>query len=225
VQPNLKENDIKQIMEYIFSEFTIVILASANNPSILNPDFLRINEIVNRDFTPVESISTPPVSHVKYKEKITITVDFERLTFVDSNENRIPFNSPLPLIAKKYLEVLRHVPYKAVGINFNGYYESSHIDPSQYILNKFIREGPWNEYEGMGPSMGLSFSYKMDDVTLNLNIAPATTRREERIFPSIVINSNFHYAPKDVKMENILKYIGSWELRYNQLTGLLSKIF
>ena len=139
-------------MEYRFSEFTIVVLATANNPSILNPDFLRINEIVDKAFNPVESISTPPVSHVKYKEKVAITVDAERLTFVDADEDRILLGSPVPSIAEKYIEVLRHVPYKAVGINFNGYYDCSHVDPRQYILNKFIKKGPWNEYEGAGPT-------------------------------------------------------------------------
>src|SRR3989304_10635345 len=116
-------------MEYIFSEFAIVILASANNPTILNPDFLRINEIVNKDFTPEKSISTPPISHVKYKEKVAITVDFERLTFADTDENRIPISSPIPSIAKKYIEILRHVPYKSGGINFNGFFECFNIDP------------------------------------------------------------------------------------------------
>lgn len=212
-------------MEYKFSEFTIVILASANNPSILNPDFLRINEIVNKDFTPIESISTPPISHVKYKEKIAITVDFERLTFADADENRIPINSPIPSIAKKYIEILRHVPYKAVGINFNGYYECSHIDPNQYILNRFIKKGPWSEYEGIEPSTGLNFSYKMNEVSLNLSIAPAVTRKGDKTFPSIAIKSNFHCDPEEKKIENILNYIQDWELRYNQLNNLLSKIF
>jgi hypothetical protein len=212
-------------MESISSEFIIVILASANNPSILNPDFLRINDIVDKDFNPIESISTPPVSHVKYKEKVAITVDFERLTFIDTDEDRIPHNSPIPSIAKKYIEILRHVPYKAVGINFNGYYECSHMDPSQYILNKLIKKGPWNEFEGVEPSIGLSFSYKMDEVTLNLNIAPAITRKDERTFPSIAINSNFHCDPQEKKIENIVSYIKSWELQYKQLNDLLSKIF
>lgn len=212
-------------MEYIFSEFTIVILASANNPSILNPDFLRINEIVDKGFNPIESISTSPVSHVKYKEKVAITVDFERLTFADTDEDRIPLKSPIPSIASKYLEVLKHVPYKAVGINFNGYCECSHIDPSQFILNKFIKKGPWHEHGGIEPSMGLSFSYKMNEVNLNLNIAPAVTKKGERTFPSISINSNFHYDPQEKKIENILDYIKSWKLRYNQLNDLLPKIF
>lgn len=212
-------------MEYMFSEFTMVILASANNPSILNPDFLRINGIVGKDFDPIESISTPPVSHVKYKEKVAITVDFERLTFVDADEDRIPLSSPIPLIASKYIEVLRHVPYKAIGINFNGYYECSNIDPSQYIINKFIKKGPWSEYEGVEPSMGLNFSYKMGEVTLNLNIAPSVTRKGERTFPSIAINSNFHCDPQEKKIENIVNYIKGWELRYNQLNNLLSNIF
>jgi len=212
-------------MEYKFGEFTIIVLASANNPSILNPDFLRINEIVEKDFSPIESISTPPVSHVKYKEKVAITVDAERLTFVDADEERIPLSSPVPSIAEKYIEVLRHVPYKAVGINFNGYYDCSHIDPRQYILNKFIKKGPWNEYEGAEPSVGLNFSYKMGEITLNLNVAPAVTRKRERTFPSIAINSNFHCDPQEKKIENIVNYIKGWELRYKQLNDLLSKIF
>lgn len=212
-------------MDYRFSEFTIVILASANNPSILNPDFLRLNQIVDKDFNPVESISTPPVSHVKYREKVAITVDFERLTFADTDEERIPFRSPIPSITSKYIEVLRHVPYKAVGINFNGYYECSHIEPSQFILNKFIKNGPWTEFSGSAPTIGLSLSYKIEEVTLTLTISPAVTKKGERTFPSIAINSNFHCDPKEKNMENILKYIQKWETYFKQLNDLASKIF
>ncbi len=212
-------------MEYKFSEFTIVIIASAHNPSILNPDFLRINGIVSTDFSPIESISTPPVSHVKYREKVAITVDSERLTFADVDEERIPHKSPVPLIAEKYIEVLKHVQYKAVGLNFNGYYECTHIDPGQYIANKFIKKGPWDEYEGATPSIGLKFSYKLDEVMLNLNLAPAVTKKGERTFPSIAINLNFHCDPREKTIENIVNYIKSWDLRYEQLNNLLLKIF
>ncbi len=40
---------------FAIGNFTIVVVAADHNPSILNPDFLRINDIVPSDFKVIET--------------------------------------------------------------------------------------------------------------------------------------------------------------------------
>ncbi|MEW6109739.1 MAG: hypothetical protein AB1632_11325 [Nitrospirota bacterium] len=164
-------------MKFTLTDFNIVILANAHNPSILNPDFLRINNIVDAKLNPVESLCTPPISQIRYDDNISIAADTERLTFSDNKEERLPSGTPIPSIAINYVNVLKHVPYKAVGINFMGFYEFSHMVPDQFLLNKFIKKGSWCEFEGIQPGVGLNFAYKTKDIIFNLNINPANILR------------------------------------------------
>lgn len=214
-------------MKFTLTDFNIVITANAHNPSILNPDFLRINNIVDAKFNPVESLCTPPISQIRYDDNISVAVDSERLTFSDNKEERLLSGSPIPAIAINYIDVLKHVPYKAVGINFIGFYEFTHMAPDQFLLNKFIKQGSWCEFEGVQPGVGLNFSYVAKDIVHNLSINPAniTRKKEGRSFTGIAIRSNFHYTPQKDMLGEIAKVISEYEVLYNKLREFLQKVF
>src|SRR4030043_307057 len=109
-------------MNITLTNFSIVVLAQAHNPSILNPDFLKNNNIVSPTFTPKTVVCSMPVAQVVYDEGISILAEFERLQFIDTIPERIPGGSPIPEIAVRYVDTLPHVRYTAVGINFIGHY-------------------------------------------------------------------------------------------------------
>ena len=59
--------------EFVFSELTIVIVAENHNPTILNPDFLKFNDIVPKEWDMGQPpLCTPPISQVEYKNGIKI---------------------------------------------------------------------------------------------------------------------------------------------------------
>ncbi len=109
-------------MNFNLDNFSIVVLAQAHNPSILNPDFLKNNGIIAPSFKPNNVICTPPLSQVSYIEGLSIVAEFEKLQFIDIKKERIPFESPIPEIAIKYIKTLPHVQYTAVGLNFKAHY-------------------------------------------------------------------------------------------------------
>ena len=64
---------------------SVVVTAQFHNPSILNPDFLASREIVPADWKVAETLTTPPVSVVKYENGVEWSVDQSRLTVAEQS--------------------------------------------------------------------------------------------------------------------------------------------
>ena len=101
-------------------QFSIVVLATDHNPTILNPDFLRLQEIVPADWgwdLASPPITTPPFATVQYESGVSISVESNKLQVAD-NKITEPTESKIIAMVKRYVAVIPHVRYTAVGINF-----------------------------------------------------------------------------------------------------------
>jgi len=213
-------------MDFKTTEINIVVNANANNPSILNPDFLKINNIIDQEIKPIEFICTPPFAQIKFENKTSIVADTERLTFSDGDSDRLPNESPVPSMAVNYVSLLKHVPYTAVGINFTCLYDFSHMSPTQFLLNRFVNREIWKEFNAKD-SLGLKFAFNKDNFILNLDISPvtATSKKENRKYPAIVVKSNFHCIPSGNPLDDIVRNIKEWKIRFEELKYTLEKFF
>src|SRR4030066_2170205 len=106
---------------FYIDSFSIVISAKQNNPTILNPDFLRINKIVPEKMKLTETVTTPIFSMAKYSllesgEKDregdnTITVEPEKLQLLESCGG-VFWDKYISLgVVKEYITTLEHVQY------------------------------------------------------------------------------------------------------------------
>jgi hypothetical protein len=96
----------------------LVVTAKVHNPSILNPDFLLRNGIVSEEWgTATDIVSIPSFSTLKYPARgIQLTCQEERLQFEKQLSADRNF-ADLTDCASRYVKVLPHVPYRALGIN------------------------------------------------------------------------------------------------------------
>ncbi|MEO5361480.1 MAG: hypothetical protein H7843_13710 [Nitrospirota bacterium] len=232
-------------MKIDLTSFSIVVLAKAHNPTILNPDFLRINGIVDQSYTPFDVLCTTPAAHVFYKESLSVVAEFERLQFIDEDKVRIPYDSPIPYIAIKYMDVLPHVSYMASGINFVGHY----VFPSKeiasfFISNTFIKNGSWSAINGQRPDVGVKFSYTVNEVLCNISIetaeiAPATIGTDHAeggqsdvmmeelptLNPIVLVKANYHLAAKEADNKRIKKFITRWYNYFEEFHNFLVGVF
>ncbi len=126
-------------------QFSVVVLGKVHNPSILNPDFLAIQEIVPKGWEwEIEGspITTPPMAVVRYTNGVSITVDPNRLQLSDLQAGDNPLESKIVEMARRYIETLKHIRYSAVGLNFHGVLGIP--DPESYLKNRFLKAGPWD---------------------------------------------------------------------------------
>ncbi len=165
-------------------ELAIVVAAKNHNPTILNPDFLKYNEIVPADWKLAEPpICTPPLAQVKYDNGISIMSQLDKVIFTDILVGKHPEEAQVPATAAKYVKTLPHVDYSAVGVNPKGHVvvDAEEIARS-YVRDTLISEGPWKTFVGQTPTVSVRFIYLIENGSLNLTIEDSfyTPPKEER---------------------------------------------
>ncbi|MBI5666248.1 MAG: hypothetical protein HZC49_14325 [Nitrospirae bacterium] len=212
-------------MKFNLDNFSIVVLAQAHNPTVLNPDFLKNNKIIDPSFTPNNVICTPPVAQISYIEGLSIIAEFEKLQFIDTEPKRIPFESPIPEIANKYINVLPHVRYKAAGLNFIGHYLCKDKEFALSLLpRKFLKEGSWSTYGDETPSTNLKFTYSLKNIKCTISLETAELLRpNEPSLPILGINANYHID--STSLEEIVSFINNWQTQFNHFSKVISDTF
>ncbi len=212
-------------MKFILDNFSIVILAESHNPSILNPDFLKNEGIVDPSFTATNIFCTQPVSQIAYQEGIIITTEFEKLQLVDAVSSRIPFDSPIPDIATKYVRKLPFVRYKAVGLNFTGHY--GFTDPKaaiNYLPNFFLKEGKWSSYGAGMPMIGIKFTYSFPTYKCLISVDTAETIPPDQTEKgAVIVTANYHSDLNN--LDDIAAFIDDWKKHYNHLGKIIDDTF
>ncbi len=92
----------------------IVIIASAHNPSIMAPQWLKDNSLIREE--PIHFVHTPDFSLFE-SESFSVLVDHQRLQITAKKHDNATLNS-LANVASKYVDLLPHIPYQSLGLNF-----------------------------------------------------------------------------------------------------------
>lgn len=212
--------------------FSVVVTGEVHNPTILNPDFLAARQIVPSEWHDnvkvTQTLTTPPLSMVAYSNGISIVVENEKMQVVDSREEVIPISSPAVEMACKYVAVLPHVKYKAVGINFHSIVACE--NPREYIKDLFVKPGPWDSGEPVLEAVGLKLVYPISDggrVILSLDAGERKTiEGQEPPAPVIMVVANFHRECQRYPAEQqVQEYIRHVDSDWNLFQKLLEKLF
>ncbi|MBW2095696.1 MAG: hypothetical protein JRI80_12490 [Deltaproteobacteria bacterium] len=179
-----------------FTELSIVILAENHNPTILNPDFLKFNGIVPKEWV----VSKPPlcahpISQVEYENGMRITAELNKLIFFTPKFANNHFDRNISDVAKRYVETLRHVNYKAVGINPRGHFSFDNAEAlTNYFANKLLCKGAWADFCGGVRSVSIKLRYELESAVYNIGLDQASLRsgksRENNL---LSISGNFHH--------------------------------
>lgn len=175
-------------------QFSTVVVGQMHNPSILNPDFLATNAIVQPAWAweVSETITTPPFATVRYSSGIAVTVEFNKLQVTDVNSSD-PTASKAAEIAAAYVKTLPHVRYAAIGMNFQSILELA--SPEGFLRDRFIKPGPWHGPKHQLSAAGIRLVYTLPDagrVTLSLDAGEAQRSDEPSKKKVLVANANFH---------------------------------
>lgn len=200
---------------------SLVVLAKQNNPSILNPDFLRIQNIVPDDWTVKgQPITTPPFSQVSYENGYSITVEENKIQITQDGLNLEAGTPSISSITKKYLSTLPHVSYIALGTNFRlGIVNNN---PESCIIDKFLKDGPWNSTQHDLQASGIKLVYPCDGGKLTISLDPGKFGSDGK--KAIICHANFNRGIESAE-PNRDTYIDSVKGDYNQLSQFLIEVF
>lgn len=84
-------------------EFSIVVVAKSHNPAILNPDFLKDNEIVPANWELEKPpVCLEPVAEIVFKNKVRIIAQLDKLIFSENvkAKSKKSFVTPVSITAR-----------------------------------------------------------------------------------------------------------------------------
>ena len=206
---------------YWLHSVSVVVTAEFHNPSILNPDFLALNQIVPSDWTHTEAVTTPPVSVIRYDNGIQWIVDQSNLTVTEVCESHFRDSYLVYRLVTAYLECLPHVPYRSLGINCVASLKQD--DPGRWLTERFLKPGSWLEGEPTIVGLRPHFALDAGDVTCNLALDVGSIQKPEGDQEVVTAIANVHHAgPLDTSKLKVA--IERWPERQDFVISALDKL-
>lgn len=208
-------------MDDILIELAVVLVAHSNNPSILNPDFLIRTGIVD-DGAVVEPpvISTPAFSRVKFKGGAAVTADPDRVIFSTGEDK-----TTAPSIAKRYLQQVPHVPYRAIGVNPKFFAPAG--DHGSGVAAALRDHGTWMSFKDVAPDVVLKFAYAYGDRTITLDVSDTRREAAGKIRRGQMFQANVHRDLSESnagsRNERIGSILDAWERDLDDVRSLIGK--
>lgn len=212
-------------------ELAIVITAKNYDPSLLNPGFLKYSAIIPEEW----KIAKKPIvsnrsSQIVFNNGVYIASQPNRLIFVEAINNKKNNVVEVPALVNRYVEILRNMEYKSVGINYRGYVTCTDatVDSNRYLFDNLIQPGEWQNCSANSVKAEVSFKFNYDDKQLNLNINEAILKLpESEPKPIVLFDSNFNYNltsdSSDKTLPMLKKIIGNWHQDLDIYKDVVSK--
>jgi len=131
---------------------------------------------------------------VSYTSDVLIKVEPNRFQVIDSSGVADVAQSKAIQIARRYIEILPHVRYTAVGNNVQLFLEVD--DPVQFLEKHFVNPGSLGQQESALKDIELSFTYDREDACLTISFENNVLLREQgdkvKQAPGVGIAANFH---------------------------------
>ncbi|MZR29621.1 hypothetical protein [Sneathiella litorea] len=206
-----------------FVSCDVVVLASNHNPSILNPDMLKNNHIVPMEWEVSETITTPPLSLVQFKNGISIRVEERKLTVSENYSDSSQFEKSAGAIAQDYVTKLSFTNYTDLGLNWAAVIERQ--EPVKWVSDRFYVPGKWKSepYEMIGCEA--TFSFDCGQFVSNVKISPRVVDVQDNASNGMIvfnINHNFRGGGAILAKEgNIAKLLENRNIAFSQIRDLV----
>jgi hypothetical protein len=215
-------------------ELVVVVLAQNHNPSILNPDFLRHNAIVPTDWAlQGDPVTLPPFAQVEFARGLTISADLNRLQVAEALVDKPLEQVSAPEVARRYVEALPHVDYRAVGLNPRGHFLADSSDEAErFVADRLLSRGPWSNFNDSPAIAAVSLRYALAEGSslavslqpgaLSVTDEPGTSDR-----PALFVTGNFHYdlrGDAQGRIATLLDVLNRWRADLDAYAELAQRI-
>ena len=192
----------------------IIILATVHNPSILSPDWLKKNGMI--DEKPIDYVNSLGFSMVELKSQI-FNLDQHRF-LIDSKVFDEKTLRSLKLISSKYVSLLPHIPYNSLGQNFVWRFEPDNGNNIPKIgININTVDDLQTLFQNDSLAFGTIMKINYDSYILNFKIEPTDA-------PHFEVHFNYHYNLEKRTNENIIQILNDHENHFNLSKNIAENI-
>ena len=186
-------------MEAKLRRADVVILASAHNPSIMAPQWLKDKSLIVEE--PTQFVHTPDFSLFESKSFLLV-VDNQRMQITVKKQDDRSVES-LANVASNYVKLLPHIPYKALGLNFVWSIEVDDGEELPKIELNINKSDLMSVFEGHEIECGGIIYARKEPYMLKVVI-------ELRGEDVIVHNFNYNHELEGMSVEDIVKLINNF---------------
>jgi len=201
-------------MQARFRRADIVILASAHNPSIIAPQWLKDNSLIIEE--PKHFIHTPDFSLFQ-SESFSLVVDHQRLQITAKKQDKGSLKS-LANIASNYVKLLPHIPCRSLGLNFVWSIEIDEGEKLPKIGLNINKSDLMLVFEGHEVDYGGIIHARKGPYTLKLVIEPQGKN-------TLVHNFNYHHELSGMSVEGFAKLIDYFLTRYEDSSRIVKGLY
>lgn len=190
--------------------FSVVVVAEANNPTILNPDFLRHNGIVGSHRQLSENdppITSPLLSAVIFDDALTVRADPNRVTFEQRGSALSLEDIECVDMAKGYLKTVPHVPYTAFGLNPQVIVRNS---ATRRLSDMLRSSGSGMTFNSVVPRFELKAIYEMAGKRLTLDLQEGPNEQGSLMLCHGNIHRDIAESNQQMRVNSMLSFLDSW---------------
>ncbi len=216
-------------MRIQISGFSVVVLAQANNPTIINPDFLHYNGIVDKDRQlDGPAISTPAFSQVMFQGGLIIKADPDRVVFEQSGTSLEVPDIVCVDAARGYIKTVPHVPYRAVGLNPKAYVVRGNSMQGG-VSEGLVSKGTWMAFNAVTPTFALKATYEFHEKRMTFDVSEGKVNEVEGEAIAMIYQSNIHRditeTNQQLRISSVLSILDSWENDLSDFRELVTLSF
>lgn len=223
---------IRSMEPFVIQDLALVVVARNHNPTILNPDFLRTNHIVPENWElEGPALCVDPLAAVSYTTGVNITAQANQVAFRQSIAGKDRTQVFLPDIAAKYVETLRHVNYRALGINPTGqivFGQGAVADVREFIIKRFLATTQWGNWNKAPMTAGVRLTFSVDPWVMNVSIDEGTVQLPGKPpLAALVATGNFHKnldgKTVEDRLKDLLESLKQWGTVLDQFTSFVQE--
>lgn len=225
---NARTTEDRHAAESGLVELSVVLVTNQNDPSILNPDFLRYTGIVDKSLKVSQPpISTPVLSYVVFDGDIGIRAEPNRFVFEQKGQPLNDDECVVPPIAGRFVQELSHINYTAIGINAKILRTPDYV-PQFSVPNVLIDGGVWMAFRDISPDIHLRATYTYESRRILLDVGSAdaalNTRDNRRgLLFQVNIHRDISERVQDQAVERTLSVLRDWKTDLSDCYSLLAK--
>ena len=209
-------------------EVSVVLVANQNDPSILNPDFLRYNGIVDETLKPAQPpMSTPMFSQVTFEGDIAVRAEPNRFVFEQKGQPLGEDACVVPEFAGRFVQTVSHIPYTAIGINAKSFRPPN--DKSQYsVADTLLDGGKWLSFRDLQPDVHLKAVYKYEGRKITFDVGRVSaTGNDGATVHALLFQANIHWditeRNQEGRIERATAILDTWKDDISDFNELVAK--
>lgn len=191
-----------------------MIIASAHNPSIIAPQWLKDNSLIIEE--PKHFVHTPDFSLFE-SESFSLVVDHQRLQITAKKQDKGSLRS-LANAASNYMKLLPHIPYRSLGLNFVWSIEIDEKEELPKIGLNVNSSDLMSVFEGHEVDYGGTIYARKEAYMLRLVIEPQGKN-------ILVHNFNYHHELGGMSVEDLVKLVDNFLTRYEDSSRIVNALY